>query len=135
MAARKDRRPYITVTNELFRHPKWTGLPNDKTRLYLIELWGHCNEFRTDGLVVKHVLNARGAAVGKALISMGWVETTNDPNTFRMHDYLAHQPSKAEIEDRIEDKKSGGKLGAHRRWHVEREQPSEDCHYCRDGIA
>lgn len=131
----KDTRPYITVTNELFRHPKWTGLPNDKTRLYLVELWGHCNEFRTDGAVVKHVLHAKGAAVAKALIAAGWVETTDDPQLFLMHDYLSHQPSKVEIEERIADKKSAGKLGAHRQWHVKRDKQHPDCEYCRDGVV
>lgn len=131
----KDTRPYITVTNELFRHPKWTGLPNDKARLYLVELWGHCNEFRTDGAVAKHVLHAKGPAVAKALIGAGWVEATDDPQMFYMHDYLAHQPSKVEIEDRIDNKKTAGKLGGHRQWHVKRNLFDKDCQLCIDGIT
>lgn len=131
----KDTRPYITVANELFRHPKWTGLPNDKTRLHLLELWSHCNEFRTDGIVMKHALNAQGPSTAKALINVGWVEPTPDPDIFMMHDYLKHQPSKTEIEDRIEDKKSAGRLGAHRQWHVKRDKQDPKCEYCREGIA
>jgi hypothetical protein len=130
----KDTRPYFTVTNELFRHPKWTGLPNDKSRIHLLELWGHCNEFRTDGAVAKHVLHAKGPAVAKALIAGGWVNTTKDPNKFEMHDYLSHQPSKAEIEARIQDKqasgKEGGKRSAHKRWHVDRGVIKDDCELC-----
>lgn len=132
----KDTRPYFTVTNELFRHPKWTGLPNDKTRIHLLELWGHCNEFRTDGAVAKHVLHGKGAPVAKALIAAGWVETTKDPSAFMMHDYLSHQPSKAEIEERIADKKSagseGGKKSAHTRWHLSRGVLDPKCQFCRE---
>jgi len=131
----KDTRPYITVTNELFRHPKWTGLPNDKTRVYLMELWGHCNEFRTDGAIAKHVLHARGAAVAKALLALGWVEPTNDPNTYAMHDYLDHQPSKKEIEKRIENKKTAGRLGAHNQWHVKRGEFDPACTFCQPQTA
>lgn len=135
----KDTRPYFTVTNELFRHPKWTALPNDKTRLHLLELWGHCNEFRTDGAVARHVLHSKSAAVAKALIAGGWVNGTKDPQVFEMHDYLSHQPSKAEIEERIADKKiagsEGGKSSAHTRWHIKRGVVDPKCQYCRETVT
>ena len=130
----KDTRPYITVTNELFRHPKWLRL-SDKARLYLLELWGHCNEFRTDGMVEDFILDAKGPKIRQELVKVGWVEITHDPDVFYMHDYLQHQPSKDEIEDRIADKKTAGRLGAHRQWHVKRNRQDENCVYCRDGIA
>lgn len=130
----KDRRPYITVTNELFRHPKWLRL-NDKAKLYLLELWGHCNEFRTDGMVEDFLLFAKGKKVGQDLIATGWVEPTSDPVVFYMHDYLEHQPSRDEIEQRIKEKReagsTGGKRSAHTRWHVNRGVLDDKCEYCR----
>lgn len=130
----KDTRPYITVTNELFRHPKWLRL-TDKARIYLLELWGHCNEFRTDGMVEDFILDARGPKISQELVKVGWVEITHDPNVFYMHDYLDHQPSKAEIEERIADKRTaggkGGKRSAHTRWHTNRGVIDPKCDLCK----
>lgn len=125
-----DPRPFIAVTNELFRHPKFTGLPSDKARLWLIALWAHCNEFKTDGLIPRHVLNAKGQSVGAALIAAGWVDATPDPESFVMHDYLDHQKSKAELEELREERRANGAEGLHVRWHVRRGIVKKGCEYC-----
>jgi hypothetical protein len=100
-----------------------------------LELWGHCNEFRTDGAVAKHVLHTKGAPVAKALLAAGWVESSKVEDVFLMHDYLDHQPSRAEIEERIADKKAsgkeGGKRSAHKRWHLDRGVVDPKCSLCQ----
>jgi hypothetical protein len=125
-----DPRPFIAVTNELFRHPKFTGLPNEKTRLYLIELWAHCNEFKTDGVVPKHVLNAKGPAVGKALIAAGWVDATDDKDVYVMHDYLDHQKSREQLDELRDKRKRSAGEGLHIRWHVNRGVSDPECVHC-----
>lgn len=129
----KDRRPYITVAQELFRHPKWRRISKD-ARLYLLELWGYCNEFRTDGMVHRTVLEEQGVKVGKELLDAGWVEITADPDEFYMHDYLDHQPSKAEIEKRVKDAKESGSRGGaksnHTRNHVNKNFIDPSCELC-----
>lgn len=130
----KDTRPYITVTNELFRHPKWRRI-SDKSKLYLLELWGYCNEFRTDGFVERTILYDRGPRIANELLKE-WVEKTEDPDVFYMHDYLSHQPSRAEIEERIEEKRTagskGGKQSAHEKWHVKRGILNPRCDLCQE---
>ncbi|PSS43607.1 hypothetical protein C6401_10770 [Arthrobacter woluwensis] len=131
-----DERPYITITNQLLRHPKFKALPSDKARLYLLELWAHCNEFLTDGLVTKEVLYERGPGIAKALIAGNWVLTTNDPNVFEMRDYLKHQKSRETINKLIAKRREagskGGKIGMHNRHHVAKGVFKEGCEYCEN---
>lgn len=134
MSTTKDTRPYITISNELFRHPKFRRL-SDKAKLWLLELWAYCNEYRTDGFVDVHILNEKGAKITAELM-VNFVETTADNDMFYMHDYLDHQPSRKEIEDRIQEKRSrastGGKLSAHNRHHVKKGIVNPDCELCPD---
>ena len=113
----KDRRPYIAVAQELFRHPKWRRISKD-ARLWLLELWGYCNEFRTDGMVHRSMLEEEGVKVSKELLDAGWVEITADPDEFYMHDYLEHQPSRTEIEQRMKEAREAGKRGGEKSNHV-----------------
>ncbi|MGO1664103.1 MAG: hypothetical protein ACTHYO_10350 [Micrococcaceae bacterium] len=89
--------PYIVVTNKLFGHPKFVRL-SDKAKVYLLELWGYCNEYETDGKVHKTILAQKGAPVARELHSAGWVDPTDDPDTFYMHDYLDYQRSREQID-------------------------------------
>ena len=127
--ADKDKRPYITVTNELFRHPKFRRL-SDKAKLYLLELWGTCNEFQTDGLIEHAVLHAQGKKVADELLN-GWVETTKTAGVYYMHDYLVHQKSKVEIELHKAKKSTAGAIGAHTRHHEKKGIFDISCEYCQ----
>lgn len=133
----KDRRPYFVVSNELFRHPKFLRL-SDKARLYLLELWGYCNQYMTDGLIEDFILKEKGASIAKELIRAGWVDETKDAEIFMMHDYLLHQKSRAEIESLIDLKKDQGSRGgiksAHVRHHVNKGVFSENCELCVTAI-
>lgn len=128
-----DRRPYITVTNELFRHPKFVRL-TDKAKVHLLELWGYCNEYQTDGIIHQSMLNAKGPAVAKQLRDVGWVDATNEEGMFYMHDYLDHQKSKAQIEDHRNGKRkagsAGGKRSNHVRNHVKKNVFQAECQWC-----
>lgn len=129
----KDKRPYITVTNELFRHPKFRRL-SDKAKLYLLELWGTCNEFQTDGKIEHAVLMAQGKRVADELLN-GWVEATDVPGMFYMHDYLEHQKSRVEIEKYKEKKTSAGVFGAHKRHHEMKGIFDISCGHCQQARA
>lgn len=121
------------MTNELFRHPKFIRL-TDKAKLHLLELWAYCNEYQTDGIVYKAILEEKGRPVAKLLREVGWVDDTNEKDTFYMHDYLEHQKSRAQIEQhreqRQKDGKKGGIMGMHERWHVARGVVNKDCPLC-----
>jgi hypothetical protein len=133
MSDRLDNRPYIAVTNELFRHPKFIRL-TDKAKLHLLELWAYCNEYQTDGLIHKTILEEKGRPTATLLRDVGWVDDTNEKDTFYMHDYLEHQNSRAAIERRREERKAqgayGGTKGMHVRWHVNKGVYKEDCEHC-----
>lgn len=128
-----DKRPYITVTNELFRHPKFVRL-NDKAKLHLLELWGYCNEYQTDGVVHRSMLEAKGKPVAKQLREGGWVDDTVEAEWFYMHDYLDHQKSKDQIEDAKSKKRdagsAGGKRSHHVRNHVNKGAFHAECQWC-----
>lgn len=125
------------MTNELFRHPKFIRL-TDKAKLHLLELWAYCNEYQTDGIVYKAILEEKGRPVAKLLREVGWVDDTNEKDTFYMHDYLDHQRSKAQIEERRERRRQsgakGGTKGMHERWHVQRGDFKEDCEHCQEAV-
>lgn len=128
-----DKRPYIAVTNELFRHPKFVRL-TDKAKVHLLELWGYCNEYKTNGIVHESILNGKGAAVSKVLRDIGWVDQTTEPDMFYMHDYLDHQKSKEQIETAKTAKatsgSTGGKKSSHVRNHVKKNEHDPQCEWC-----
>lgn len=130
----KDPRPYIAVANELFTHPKFIGL-TDAGKLWLIELWAWCNAHKTDGIVPKTWAMSKGKKVFDQLCSQGWIEP-HDAHHVSMHDYLAHQKSKAELEELSAERSVAGRRGAtignHRRWHVNRGVFDKSCEHCAD---
>lgn len=126
--ADKDTRPYIAVANSLFRHPKFVMVSKD-ARLHLLELWAHCNEYRTDGRVHKAILDQAGKKVSEELLGANWVEH-HEGDWFYMHDYLKHQKSADELADAREQKQQRGRRGAHVRFHENRGITDPDCAYC-----
>lgn len=125
----QDTRPYITVTNELFGHPKFKRL-TPAARLYLLELWAHCNMYMTDGVLEAVTLFERGKKIGNELINGGWVEAHED-GSYSCHDYLEHQKSREQILKHREDKKGSGEYGSHVRWHVKRGVHDLNCEHCQ----
>lgn len=132
----KDTRPYIVVAHEFPRHPKTQQLSDAGFRA-LIELWCYCNEYLTDGAVPKVLVDRQYKKPARELLALGFMEADGDG--YRMHDYLKHQKSRAEVEEDREKKRSsgarGGKEGSHKRWHVDRGIFAEDCELCTGAIS
>jgi hypothetical protein len=125
----RDGRPYFAVANELPRHPKYVSLtPTAKNAI--IELLSYCNTYLTDGEIPEAVLKKFGKKVVSQLIEVGWIETTKKPRVFMFHDYLKHQKSREQIEELRDGRKLGGRITAHKRWHVGKRQPDSECKHC-----
>lgn len=128
----KDTRPYFTLTNEYPEHRKIRRLSDKAFRLH-VTLIGLCNGDRSDGIVGKHDLERLGPKPGQELIKAGLILELGD-DTFQMHDYLAHQPSRIEIEKRISEKRKAGKVGGeksnHTRNHVNKGFIEPNCEWC-----
>ncbi|AOZ64604.1 hypothetical protein SEA_CHUBSTER_51 [Arthrobacter phage Chubster] len=126
----KDTRAYITVTNELFDHPKFKRIKNPYAQLYLIELWTYCNRYKTDGRVDPDTLMEHGEDVGAELIKIGWVTGPDKDGDYWMHDYLKHQKSKAEIEGLTRHRTTAAQYGNHTRWHEAKDVYEASCGFC-----
>lgn len=133
----KDRRPYFTVSLEFFDHPKTLALSDAAVR-HVLEVWAYCGRFKTDGQVPRPILDRRGPEVAAELTEGGWIETRED-GTLWCHDYLDHQPSREEIETRMEANRAkmarGGTKGAHTTHHVNRGRWVADCEWCQRDAA
>lgn len=126
----KDTRPYITLTNELFNHPKFKRLKNPWARLHLIELWTYCNTYTTDGVIDEDALMEKGEDIGEELLQRRWVTGPDEHGNYHMHDYLKHQKSKAEIRGLQATRKAVAGWGNHVRWHVKNDVVDDTCGYC-----
>lgn len=140
----KDKRPYIVITNELVRHPKYRRL-SPEARCVLLELWVHCNEFMTDGHVDSWVFEEYSETVRDQLLSARWiyrkplagakgVREGSDANSegYEMHDYLKHQKSKKEILAQRSNKSAAGAFGNHTRHHTEKGIHKAGCSFCEN---
>lgn len=126
-----DRRPYLAIANQLFRHPKFKRM-SMQARLHLLALWADCNEYLTDGIVHEEDLYSEGTAVGDELLGFGWLHPCEDGTNYYCHDYLKHQKSRAQVEGIRAGKASKGAAGAHERWHVKRGRFDPECQLCTD---
>jgi hypothetical protein len=132
MTVEKDPRIYITLANEYPRHRKIRGLSDAAFRLH-VTLLTIANDDRSDGAVEAVDLATKGPKAKKELLDAGLVKDLGG-GKYELHDYLKHQPSAAEIEDRIEEKRRSGAVGgaksAHKKWHVDRGIISPTCKLC-----
>ncbi|MGZ9829881.1 hypothetical protein ACXYTP_23490 [Tsukamurella ocularis] len=129
----KDSRPYLKLSLDFVNHPKVLKL-SPAVRWVLLELWTHCATYRTDGIIdasaAHRIANARQRA---ALIDAGFMRRIKNPagfsaraenvqddviqheictqDAYEMHDYLAHQMSRAEQEERARISRSNGRKG------------------------
>lgn len=130
-----DGRTYIRVHDGMPDHPKVETLSDRAFRL-LVETWCWSSRYLTDGHVPANIWRRRGTpAARRELTAAGLVED-HGTDGVRMHDYLEHQRSKAEVEEiranrRAAQQKASVK-GNHSRWHVgPNGKPSDDCELCQ----
>jgi len=131
-----DGRTYIRVHDGMPDHPKVETLSDRAFRL-LVETWCWSSRHLTDGRVPANIWRRRGTpAARRELTDAGLVED-HGPEGVRMHDYLEHQRSKAEVEEitaarRAAQQKASVK-GNHSRWHVgPKGRPSDECELCQN---
>lgn len=128
MTEAKDERTFITVHDGLPDHPKVEGL-SDKAFRLLVTTWCWCSRHLTDGRVPLTVWRKRATPKARReLVDVGLVELHTD--YVLMHDYLEHQSSAAEVEAKKDAKRRAGRLGNHKRWHVEQNVHDPSCEFC-----
>lgn len=102
-------------------HPKVFGLTDGAFRAYVAGLC-YASQFLTDGWIPA-IAVAHSKRAAAELVTVGlWVP--DDTGTgFHIHDYLAYQSSRAEVEERRKRQSAGGREGARRRWHSNGSDP------------
>lgn len=129
----KDKRPYIALVDTFPENLKTVDL-TDKAFRHVIELWCYCSRGKTDGVVPKSVLRRMTTpATLKQLKQAGFIEDNNS-SSVTMHDYLKHQWSKAEIEEKAKAKAERGAKGAHVRNHENKGILDPKCYWCTGEI-
>ena len=125
---------YILVHDRMPSHPKIRPL-SDKAFRLMVEAWCLCGEHTTDGVIAADVWRTMGTpAARKELIARG-IAVVRDDGAIEMHDYLDINRSSAEVERARSKKSEGGKLGNHRRHHVNKRVIDQNCDYCLKGVA
>lgn len=105
---------YIRVDVLLPEHPKIEGL-SDKAFRALITLWCYCGRQRTDGLVTRKQWEAWPAKARAELEAAGLARPVLSEGAV-MHDFLAHQRSREEIDELAAKRSVAGKKAADARW-------------------
>lgn len=111
--------PYQLLDDGFAEHPKIMDLSDRSFRLHVAALC-YCNRNLTDGLLSQRgiaVLCALTSASKKHLIELVtagvWDEYEPD-GCFLIHDYLEHNPSKAEVQERRAKRSAAGRKGGKR---------------------
>lgn len=126
-----DERTYIKVHDGIEDHPKIMTL-TDRSFRVLVTTWGWCSRHKTNGRVPDAVWKKRASA--KVRDELAAVDLVEQRDGFVvMHDYLKHQRSAELIDEIRETKKRAGRMGNHKRWHVEQGIGDPACEFCVDG--
>lgn len=130
-----DGRPTVRFTNSTPGNRKVVCLSDAAFRLWF-DLICLTSSQETDGVITDAELRAarRPAKVVRELKTPAGPDLAPllepHPMGWKLHDYLAHNRAKAEIDSYREGRSASGALGAHKRWHVPRRVRSKDCEYC-----
>jgi hypothetical protein len=128
-----DDRTYIKVHDGIEDHPKIATL-SDRSFRILVTTWGWCSRHKTNGRVPDAVWRKRAPTkVREELESVSLVEQRD--GYVVMHDYLKHQRSAELIEGLREVKQRAGRMGNHRRWHVEKGIVDPACEFCVEDLS
>jgi len=104
-----DDRTFIKVHDGMPDHPKIEPLSDAAFRL-LITMWCWSSRHLTDGRIPEVSWSKRGTAKARAeLVTAGLVVAEH--GGYRMHDYLKHQRSAADVAELKEKRREAGKKG------------------------
>lgn len=124
--------PWFKVDDSFYDHPKVFDAPDCAVALWVrAGTWSARN--LTDGFVPAR-LPARlcddpDVAV-RELIARGlW---SRSKGGYQFHDWSVYQPTRSEAIAARDRMASGGALGNHRRWHVDKGKTDPDCRYCQE---
>lgn len=96
-----------------------------------------CSDELSDGFIPDDVVDYLAPGVGQMLAkrleaARLWVRGERDGESgWQFHQWVEQQPTRDEVEAVASKKSSGGKLGNHRRWHVQEGKADPACPYCR----
>lgn len=122
---------WFKVDDSFYDHPKVFDLPDSAVAWWVrAGSWSARN--LQDGFVPTKMparfCDDPEAAV-RALVDRGlWRRTRGG---YQFHDWTDYQPTREEATAAKEKKSSGGRIGNHRRWHVDRGISDPDCPYCQ----
>lgn len=109
----RDPRSYITVHNGMPEHPKVDPLSDAAFRA-LVDAWCLCSRTMNDGRIPIATWNKRWKPKARReLLESGLVRIEGDLAI--MHDYLEHQTSAAEIQDKRAKRAEAGRKGGQRK--------------------
>lgn len=134
----------LWVDDTLSEQDRWLDM-SPQARACLVELWLYCKRARNDGAIkttrLHKASDAFNAKVMKELIEHRWLHKdgtgcgtdtcpTGIAGVSIMHDFLQHQESAKDMTARIETRRESGRLGNHKRHHVNRSITDPSCSYC-----
>lgn len=125
-----DGRTYIRVHDGMPDHPKVDAL-GDRAFRVLVESWCWCSRHLTDGRMPRATWSRRGTpAARRELVAAGLVEDLGGEGV-RMHDYLDHQRSRAEVDEINAARRAASRKANHTRWHTgSKGKPDPECPHC-----
>jgi hypothetical protein len=104
-----DPRLFFKLHNGFPEHPKAIEL-SDKAFRQLVEAWCYCSRQLNDGKLTKPLFfKLFSGKSRKEVLSIGFVVETE--NGYEMHDYLEHQESAEDVENRRNKRAAAGSLG------------------------
>lgn len=124
---------WFKVDDSLHSSRKVMSIPRSM-RLAAVGLWTIAGSWSAaeelDGFVPGYMVAEWGATSKhvEALVSAGLWERVDDGTRF--HKWSEYQPTRAELEAERQEKKTGGKHGNHKRWHVRRGITVAGCEFC-----
>lgn len=101
---------YVRIDVGMPGHPKIAAL-SPGTKWTLIELWCWCGQYLTDGFVPAANWNRIGTPRERNAIVAAGLAVPEDGG-WRMHDYLEHQRSRAEVDEKRAQRVEAGKNSA-----------------------
>ncbi|WP_433465724.1 hypothetical protein [Spirillospora sp. CA-128828] len=127
---------WFKVDDSFYDHPKVFDLPDSAVALWTrAGCWSARNG--TGGTVPARLparLCENPEEAARALVDAGLWERVRGGG-YRFHDWDTYQPTRDEAVAARSKKSSGGRLGNHRRWHLERGVIDPRCHYCTTPAA